>query len=304
LDVLAAQVNAAEPGAQNNEKSTMRLFDGSQGFAWRRTVLQTPTLVLAAVVALVLLIACANLAGLLLARSTERRSEISVRLSLGATQGRLVRQFLVESTMLSALGGAAGLLLSFWMSNALLYFLTGNTAGSSLEVHLDLTVLAFTASLSTLTGLLFGSIPSWYSARAGLLGQIQRGFRSRNRLRAVLVAAQIAMSLVLLVGAGLFSRTLRNLRTADLGFQTENIVLLTLNPSRSGYQQGDSDALFEKLLQRTGSLPACAPRLFQTPVRFRAGCGSETSLFPVTLRSASVSRTTLLSTLPLAISGR
>ena len=255
LDALAAQLNAAEPGRQNNEKSTMRLFAGSQGFAWRRTLLQTPTLVLAAVVALVLLIACANLAGLLLARSTERRSEISVRLSLGATQGRLVRQFLVESTMLSALGGAAGLLLSLWMSNALLYFLAGNRAGASLEVQPDLTVLAFTAALSLLTGLLFGSIPSWQSARAGLLGQMQRGFRSRNRLRSGLVAAQIALSLVLLVGAGLLGRTLLNLRTSDLGFRPENIVLLTLNPSRSGYKQADSEALFETLLQRTESLP-------------------------------------------------
>ena len=233
----------------------MRLFDASQGFAWRRTILQKPTLVLAAVVALVLLIACANLAGLLLARSTERRSEISVRLSLGATRGRLVRQFLVESIMLSALGGAAGLLVSFWMCDSLLYFLAGNRAGSSLEVQPDRTVLLFTAALSILTGLLFGSIPSSQSARVGLLGQMQRGFRSRNRLRSVLIAAQIAMSLVLLVGAGLFGRTLRNLRTADLGFRPGHTILLTLNPGRSGYKQADSDALFETLLRRTRSLP-------------------------------------------------
>ncbi len=252
LDALASQVHTDE---RPNEKSTMRLFDASQGFAWRRTILQKPTLVLAAMVALVLLIACANLAGLLLARSTERRSEISVRLSLGATQGRLVRQFLVESIMLSALGGAAGLLVSFWMCDSLLYFLAGNRAGSSLEVQPDLTVLLFTAALSILTGLLFGSIPSWQSAHVGLLGQMQRGFRSRKRLRSVLIAAQIAMSLVLLVGAGLFGRTLRNLRTADLGFRPGHTILLTLNPGRSGYKQADSDALFETLLRRTRSLP-------------------------------------------------
>jgi predicted permease len=141
------------------------------------------------------------------------------------------------------------------MSKGLLYFLAGNRAGSSLEVQPDLAVLAFTAALSLLTGLLFGSIPSWQAARAGLLGQIPRSFRSRNRLRSVLVAAQIALSLVLLVGAGLFGRTLLNLRTADLGFRPENMVLLTLNPSRSGYKPADSDALFQTLLRRTESLP-------------------------------------------------
>jgi predicted permease len=205
---------------------------------------------LAAVVVIVLLIVCANVANLLLSRATSRAREISVRLSMGATRGRLIRQLLTESLLLSSLGGALGVLVGYW-SRALLPF--GDKA------PLDWRVFGFVAGVSTLTGVLFGLVPALRATRADLTGALKASSRgvigSRSVLSRGLVVAQVALSLVLLVGAGLFLRTLDNLRGVDVGFDARNLLMFHLNPGATEPDATRTRLVFDAVLARLAALP-------------------------------------------------
>ena len=205
---------------------------------------------LSAVVVIVLLIVCANVANLLLSRATTRHREISVRLSMGATRGRLVRQLLTESVLLSTLGGALGVLVGYW-SRALLPF--GQNA------PLDWRVLGFVAAVSTLTGILFGLVPALRATRVDLAGAMKETSRSvtgsRTFLSKGLLVLQVGMSLVLIIGAGLFLRTLQNLKNVDVGFDSKNLLMFNVNPSVNRYDANRSAQIYRQVLERMSALP-------------------------------------------------
>jgi predicted permease len=236
------------------------LADGSNGFADVRTRLQSPAIVLLAAAGLVLLIACANIAGLLSARAVERRYEMAIRLALGATPGRLIRQLLVESAVLAFLGGCCGLLFARWTTVLLTGLLDNGRPDSLLEVSLEKPVLAATLAGSILASVLFGLLPAWQASRPSLAGGLRQGgfFAAARRglpIRRVLVVAQVALSIVLLCGAAVVARTLRNLQTVDLGFKPEQVVLLVVNPESNGYSPEASRNLFQRLLEEARRLP-------------------------------------------------
>jgi predicted permease len=205
---------------------------------------------LSAVVVIVLLIVCANVANLLLSRAATREREIAVRLSMGATRGRLVRQLLTESLLLSCAGGLLGIGVGYW-SRSLLPF------GSS--APLDWRVLAFVGGLSVLTGVAFGLAPALRTTRVDLAGSMKESSRSviasRSWLSKVLLVAQVAMSLVLLIGAGLFLRTLDNLRHVDIGFNPSNLLMFRINPQLNGYAPARISALYDQIEERLSALP-------------------------------------------------
>ncbi|HEV8304503.1 MAG TPA: ABC transporter permease [Gemmatimonadales bacterium] len=211
---------------------------------------------LTAVSGIVLLIACANVANLLLARALQRRREVAVRLALGAGRGRLVRQLLTESGLIAALGAAAALLVIGWSGPVLrAYLLPQHAAGSSL----DLRTLAFTATIAVLTGLLAGLAPALQAAVPDLTGALKSGEgearRRRSLTRAGLVVSQIALTLVLLAGAGLFIASLRNVQSLRLGFDPDRVLKVSLNFAGLGLQRADIDALYEQVHERLTHLP-------------------------------------------------
>ena len=218
-------------------------------------------LLLSGVVALVLLIACANLAGLLLARGIGRRGEFALRASLGAGRGRLVQQLIIESLALSAAGGALGLLLGSWATRALVLLAEDAVAfGQMADAGLDARVFAFTAVIAVLTAITFGLVPAWQASQFDLqaaLKQQGRGADSRGpqRLRAALVVGEVALAVVLLIGAGLLIRTFSHLLQVKLGFQPENVLTLRL------FITGEPDkrsSLIERVLDRVETLPDVA----------------------------------------------
>jgi predicted permease len=206
--------------------------------------------ILGVVVVLVLLIVCANVANLLLSRATSRRKEISVRLSMGATRGRLIRQLLTESLVLSGLGGALGLVVGYW-SRQLLPF--GQT------VPIDWRVFAFVGGVSIFTGLAFGLVPAFRATRVDLAGAMKENSRgvvgSRTILSRGLLVAQVAISLVLLIGAGLFLRTLNNLRAVDVGFNPNNLLIFRVNPQLNRYDADRTALIYKQLQEGLVALP-------------------------------------------------
>jgi predicted permease len=204
---------------------------------------------LSVVVIIILLIVCANVANLLLSRATSRHREISVRLSMGATRGRLVRQLLTESLLLSGLGGLLGVLVGYW-SRGLLPF--GKSA------PLDWRVFGFVAGVSMLTGVIFGLLPALRATRVELAEAMKENSRSvigsRTVLSRGLLVLQVAMSLVLLIGAGLFLRTLDNLKNVDVGFDSKNLLMFNVNPSVNRYDAERSAAVFRQVLDRMSAL--------------------------------------------------
>jgi len=249
IDSLARSLDSGGP-----QFAAYFLADGRQGFGGVRKQFQNPVIILMALSGLVLLIACANLANLLVAKAAERRREIAIRLSLGGTRARLIRQLLAESLLLASLGGVCGLLLAAVLDRTLAAMLSG--ASSTIVVRPNLAVIAFTLGLSVVTAILFGLAPALEATRPELLPALKEAPRSssglgRTWLRRGLIAVQITICLVLVFGAGLFARTLRSLQTVDLGFRTERIVLLSMNPGQSGYDSVRSDAFFAELLRRT-----------------------------------------------------
>jgi len=217
-------------------------------------------LVLMGVVGLVLLIACANTANLLLARASERRKEVGIRLALGAKRGRLIGQLLTESLLLSLLGAAISLVLTPWISGGLEALQqTGQALPSVVPFSLDGRVLGFTAIVSLLAGVIFGLAPALHASKTDLIGVLKDAAANResgkSRLRQVFVVSQIALSLALLIAAGLFIRSLRQAQRIDPGFKTENILLMSFDLGLQGYNEERGRAFYQQLEQRVGSLP-------------------------------------------------
>jgi predicted permease len=237
------------------------------------------------VVGLVLLIACANVANLLLARATARRREIAIRLSLGAGRGRLVRQLMTESLLLALLGGAAGLLVAFWGRDLLLAFRPPNLPLDRLDVPLDESVLLFTLALSLVTGLLFGLAPALHASRPDLAVDLKdrsaqpSGSARRFSLRGALVVAQVALSLVSLIGAGLFLRSLRNAQRIDPGFEAQNLLVTGFDTTTTGYDTARAREFQRLVLERAAALPGVRSAALTTTQPMGGG-GFGRTVFP------------------------
>jgi len=235
----------------------IELAAASQGLDTLRRQFSRPLQVLMAVVALVLLIACANVANLLLARAAARRKEFAVRLALGASRFRLSRQLLTESLLLVGLGGLLGLLFARLGSAFLAGFFATGRGRLFVNLPLDTRVLAFTAGVALLTGLLFGLAPAWQAARVDPNPALKDGASTgaRARFGKTLVVAQVALSLLLLVGAGLFLRTLHNLRNVDAGFQPGGVLTLRVQPVGADYQGERLANFWKDVMARVERLP-------------------------------------------------
>src|SRR6267142_3780593 len=211
------------------------------------------------VVALVLLIACANIASLLLARAAVRRRETAIRQALGASRPRLVRQWLTESVLLGVAGGALGLLLALWANQLLISYLQ-TTPLASLELGLDWRVLAFTLAVSVTTGIVFGLAPALQASRLDIVMALksedaQRAGSRRSRLRAVFVTAQVTLSVVLLIGAGLCIRSLQNANKIDPGFRVEHALTVPINLGLLRYKEPAGEDFYRNLLARVEAQP-------------------------------------------------
>ncbi|HEX7360974.1 MAG TPA: ABC transporter permease [Bryobacteraceae bacterium] len=229
------------------------LKPGGGGISGLRSEYSQPLHILMAVVGLVLLIACANLAILLLARASARRPEFLARAALGASRMRLIRQLLTESVLLSVIGGALGVLFAYWFVKGLVLLLHVN---SVVKVRPDLTLLAFTVGISILTGIVFGIIPAVKYSRVDLHGIRSREFRrSRFGSAQALVVLQVALSLVLLLGAGLLAHSLLDLETQNLGFQKNDLLLVRTDSHLAGYQPKQLYPLYRQIDQRMNALP-------------------------------------------------
>jgi len=237
---------------------------GSRGVYEANTTDMRAVTVLTVVVALVLLIVCANVATLLMSRATARQRELSVRLALGATRARLIRQLLTESLLLAGVGGAVGVLVGRWGYQLLpgtnrplvLAVNAGFEAGQAMS--LDLRVLAFVIAVTTATGIVFGIAPALRASRTDLNSTLKETTRtmagSRGLLRPALVVAQIAVSLMLLIAAGLFLRTLQNLRQVDVGFNPHNVLLFRVNPALNRYDSMRTAQLYDRISERVRAI--------------------------------------------------
>jgi predicted permease len=239
------------------------LKDGAGGLDRLRREYSQPFYILWAVVGLILAIACANIANLLLARATARRRELAVRLSLGAGRWRVIRQLLTESLLLAALGGTAGILLAIWGVRALALLLDGGTGPFTLHAELNWHVLAAAGVLTMVTGIFFGLAPALQATQVDVMpvlketraAELGPPARLRFGLGRMLVVSQIAISLLLLVAAGLFARTLANLQSLEMGFNRENILLFRLNARQAGHGDPEIISFFSNLEKRFAAIP-------------------------------------------------
>jgi predicted permease len=242
---------------------SMDALPAAKGRSQLRDRFSTPLLALMGIVAVVLLIACSNLANLLIARASGRQTEVAIRLALGATRRRLIGQLLVESVLLAAVGGAVGLGLAVFLDRALLDFLPRDLSVITVSTSPDATVLGFALLVSLLTGLLFGLMPALQATRPHLASTLKAQGRgvvggTAVLLRKGLVVAQVALSLLLLIGAGLFVHSLKNLKELDPGFRTTNLVSFAVDPTLSGKPQAWSLDYYRRLNERLQSLPGVA----------------------------------------------
>jgi len=242
----------------------LSLMEGAGGLETLRRKYSEPLYVLLAMVALILAIACANVANLLLARAAARRREIAVRLSMGAGRWRVIRQLLTESVLLASIGGAVGVLFAIWGVRFLTVMLANGNADFTLQPVLNWRVLGVAAALSMITGIAFGLAPALQATRVDVmpvLREVRAGERRRKTrllpftLSQALVTSQVAVSLLLLVGAGLFVRTLSNLHSVELGFRPENILLFKLNARQAGHPDPEIISFYGGLQQRFAAIP-------------------------------------------------
>jgi predicted permease len=261
--MLAREGDATPQRKQEIEKSYVELFPGAEGVSQLRDRYEQPLRILMAVVAVVLLIACANLANFLLAKTLAREHEISTRLALGAGRWRIVRQMLTESLVLSLCGGVLGLIFAYWGTSALIAFVAKGEKFTPIQALPDWRVLAFSLGVSLLTGVLFGIGPALHVSRMAMESGLNSSVRSAvgNASRGsrmvpqILIAAQVALSLVLLVGAGLFLRTLRNLENRDFGFERSHLLVVNLEPKLANYKSDQLGGFTRRVFDRINALP-------------------------------------------------
>jgi predicted permease len=248
------------------DKPEVTLIPAQTGLTGSRTRYSDPLYVLMLAVGIILLIACANVAGLMLARAAARQKEMAVRLALGAGRTRIVRQLLTESVMLSALGGTLGILFAYWGAHAIISFVSSNqTRPLGFATGIDPRVLGFTIAVSLVTGILFGMAPAFRSARVNLTPTLKEGEGSSASwgraggkwfsMSNALVVAQVALAMVVLVGAGLLVRTLQNLRDIDVGFDSHNILIFGIDPTLAGYKSEQVYSFYRDLQGRLSETP-------------------------------------------------
>jgi len=256
---IAQQLQHAYP--QTNDQLGVAIFSLTQSPFGLKSSLQSALAILMAAVAVVLLIACANVANLLLARAASRRKEIAVRMALGGSRGRLILQMLTESFVLASLGAAVGLALAFWTARLLPAFLPPYAGQMSFDTRPDAVVLGFTLALTVITTGLFGLAPTLQASKSDMVGALKgdtatlgRGQRKVS-LRHALVITQVALSTVALISAGLFVRSLRESYKADPGFDPNRVLLASLDPFLNGYDETRGREFYRRLVERVATLP-------------------------------------------------
>jgi predicted permease len=257
---LSAAVRGTMPVRPGEDLPQLNLRDGSRGLFETESTFAKPMAVLMTLAGFVLLLACANIANLMLARGAQRQREMSVRLALGAGRGRILRQMLVESLLLAGLGGAGGLLAGYLGRNLIPKMTENAWERSGFQIHFDWRVYAFTAGVTIFTGLLFGLTPAFAAARAELTHGLKETTQTTTRRRKglsgkALVGFQIALSTLLVVGAGLFLRTLSALNDVNVGFRTDHLLLVEINPPVKRYPAGKDIALHQQLEQAIAAIP-------------------------------------------------
>jgi predicted permease len=257
---LAAATRATMPVKPGQTTPRLLLVDGSRGINNAARMFRKPVSVLMSMTGLVLLLACANIANLLLARGAQRQREMSVRLALGASRARVLRQLLTESLLLAGMGGAGGLLLGFFARNSIPRLMSSAWEQNTYDVPMDWGVFAFAAAVTVLTGLVFGLAPAWLAARSEVSNSLKESAQTTTRRRKgpggkAIVAFQIALSTLLVVGAGLFLRTLWALDRVDAGFRTDHLILFEVSPPVHRYGPGEDVALHQRLEQEFAAIP-------------------------------------------------
>jgi predicted permease len=264
-------------------------FAGGQGEMTNRRFYERPLRLLLGVVLLVLVIACANVANLLLVRASSRQKEIAVRLAMGASRWRLIRQLLTESLLLAALGGGVGVLFALWIKDSLLAVrVWSGPEMAGLNPRLDLRVLAFTFAVSVLTGIVFGLVPALRATRLDLTPALKDSGRSssvatRSWLTRSLVVIQVSVSLLLLIGAGLLVRTLLNLQQVDAGFNQQNLLLFSVQPALIGYKDDRLAALYKQVSERIEAVPGVTSATFSHVPLLAFGSSSSSFYLPEAL---------------------
>jgi len=236
------------------------LSDGSRGLGMAARTFKKPVYVLLALTGLVLLLACANIANLMLSRSAQRQREMSVRLALGASRGRVLRQLLTESLLIAIVGGAGGLLIGYLGRNLIPALMASAWDPTRPQVAMDWGVFAFATAVTLLTGLAFGLAPAWLAARSEVSSSLKESAQTTSRRRnglggKTIVAFQIALSTLLVVGAGLFLRTLYALDSIDVGFSTDHLILFQIAPPAQRYGHGKDAQLHQRLEHAFAALP-------------------------------------------------
>jgi predicted permease len=263
MSAIATRLNQTYPDYRANNTQARVLGEVEGRFEDMGGVFKSAGAIAMAIVGLILLIACANVANLMLARAAARRKEIGIRLALGANRARLIRQLLTESLLLSLLGGALGLLLAFWVSDLMEGFIPVLEYNFVKDFFaLDSRALVFTLIISLATGLVFGLAPAWQSSNPNVVPVLkgdpeaaQRGKRRAFGLRNVLVVAQVALSLVVLVCGGLFIKSFRKAQTMDPGFDNPNGLIVSLSPQLVGYDEEQARNFYKQIVERVSHVP-------------------------------------------------
>jgi predicted permease len=288
----------SEKERRNMLDQKIELREGAKGASGVRAEFSDPLILLMAMVGLVLLIACANIANLMLARASGRQREIGVRVALGAGRARLIRQLLTESLLISALGGLLGTLFAVWGTGLLVSLVSTGVTNLTLDVPYDYRVFLFTAAISLLTGILFGIAPAFRATQVDVgrtlaaNGRGSIGGRGGMRTGRVLVIAQVALSLLLLVGATLFLRTLHNLLGQKLGYDREHLMMARIDPVSAGYRGASVTALYQQVREKLRTIPGVRnvtlsnTNLFGGDSGDRISLDSPTTLKPEDLRSS------------------
>jgi predicted permease len=293
VNLLVQQITRGFPDATLSQKNLallaktqVPLTPMANGLSAIRGSFSEPLKILMAVVALVLLIACANIANLLLARSTTRARELAVRQALGARRSRLIRQLLTESVLLALCGGAVGIAFALVANRFLLRMVSGGDDILPLDIGLNLRLLGFTFAVTVTTAILFGTLPAFRATRIQLTDSLKDGrgpssAGSRNPLAKALIITQVALSLVLMVGAGLFLRSLVNLNHVDTGFNRENVLRLQVETDALNYKEDDPrlNALYKQIESRVSALPGVKAASFSA-FTFNEGSWSGAMIVP------------------------